>query len=142
MKRLDERALLAACREVARSTLWQTPKPMTIHDVIDSGQIETTVRAYSEEAERHAASVEEEGLDPNLVTRAVLYLAHEHAIPPMKDDVHWFRDALDVLIRLICPISTPTRGAALFMDDLEVATRRYRREAEEPPEGNESVSNV
>lgn len=142
MKKLDERALLTACREVSRSTLWQTLKPMTIDDVIDSGQIERTVHAYFEEAKRHAAWVEEQGLDPNLVTRAVLYLAHEHAIPPMKDDVHWFRDALDVLVRLICPNSVPTREAALFMDDLKEATRRYRREAEEPLEGDESVGDV
>jgi len=130
---LDVEALRAACREVAKSTLWQTPEPYDIRDIIDSDQIAATVEAYVTEATQRAQELAEEGHDPNIVTRAVVYLAHEHAIPPMKDDVHWFRDALDVLVRLVSPISHPSRAAALFLEDLDSAIRRYRQEADEGP---------
>jgi hypothetical protein len=129
MTRLDAAALRRACSEVARSTLWQTPDPEHIGDIIDSDQIERTVEAYLAEARQRAADLAQEGHDPNIVTRAVVYLAHEHAIPPMKDDVSWFRDALDVLMHLVSPISQPEESAALFMFDVERASRRYRREA-------------
>jgi len=130
---LDLGALHAACREVAKSTLWQTPEPYDIRDIIDSDQIAGTVEAYLAEARQRAHDLAEEGYDPNIVTRAVEYLAHEHAIPPMKDDVRWFRDALDVLVRLVSPISHPRRGAELFMHDLDSAIRRYKQEDDEGP---------
>jgi hypothetical protein len=128
---LDIEALRAACKEVAKSTLWQTPEPYDIRDVIDTDQIKGTVEGYLTEARQRAHDLEEEGHDPNIVTRAVVYLAHEHALPPMKDEVGWFRDALDVLLRLVNPLSPPSRAAALFMQDLDAAARRYRQEADE-----------
>ncbi len=128
---LDTEALRDACREVAKATLWQTPEPYAIGDIIDSDQIARTVEAYFAEARQRAQDLAEEGHDPNIVTRAVVYLAHEHAIPPMKDGVRWFQDALDVLVRLVSPITHPRRAAAFFMEDLEQAVRRYKREADE-----------
>lgn len=126
MVMLNLEALRVVCQEVAQSTLWQTPEPYDIGDVIDSDQIARTVEAYVSEATQQADDLAEAGHDPNIVTRAIVYLAHEHAIAPMKDDVRWFRDALDVLIRLVNPLSPPRRPAALLMDDLDAAVRRYR----------------
>ena len=80
MKELDRAGLREACREVAKSTLWQAPEPWDISDIIDSGQIERAVEAYYKEAEQRATDFAESGHDPNFVTRAVLYLAYEHAI--------------------------------------------------------------
>lgn len=134
MKALDTEALRRACREVAGSTLWQTSEPWAIDDIIDSEQIENAVAAYYKQAEEHSARLADGGHDPNFVTRAVLYLAHEHAIPPMKDDIRWFAEALEVLVRLVDPISYPRAEDALFMADLERAARRNRREAQGPPE--------
>jgi hypothetical protein len=131
MPMLNMEALRDACREVAKSTLWQTPEPYDIDDIIDSDQIAGTVEAYVAEAKQRAQDLAEGGHDPNIVTRAVVYLAHEHAIPPMKDDVRWFRDALDLLVRLVSPLSHPSRAAASFMEDLDAAGRRYRQEADE-----------
>ena len=111
-------------------TLWQTPEPFDIGDIIDSDEIARTVEAYFAEARQQAEDLAEAGHDPNIVTRAVVYLAHEHAIPPMRDDVRWFRDALDVLVRLLNPLSHPIQAAALFMEDLEEAVPRYKREAD------------
>lgn len=94
MKSLDLQALREACRTVVKATLWQTPEPRDISDIIDSDQIERTVEAYYLEAEQRANELAECGNDPNFMTRAVLYLAHEHAIPPMKEDTRWFRRRL------------------------------------------------
>lgn len=131
MRVLDMAALRAACQEVAKSTLWQAPEPYDIGDIIDSDQIARTVEAYVAEARRQAQDLAEAGHDPNIVTRAVVYLAHEHAIPPMKEDLRWFRNALDVLIRLVNPLAPPTRAAAWIMNDLYSAVRRYKAEADE-----------
>ena len=126
---LDREGLLSACKEVARATLWQTPEPFELRDIVDTDQIAATVQAYFDEAVRQADSVAEQGGDPNLVMRAVLYLAHEHAIPPMKDDVTWFEDHLDVLLRLVFPITEPAENAARFMKDVEAAAKAYRKKA-------------
>jgi hypothetical protein len=125
MHNLDRIALLEACRIVAKSTLWQAPNPQDITDIIDVDQIERTVQAYYKEAEWQAEELSASDHDPNFVTRAVLYLAQEHAIPPMKDDLGWFREALAVLVRLISPLSVPDRNMTAFMQDLENAVRRY-----------------
>lgn len=130
MKNLDLEALREACRTVAKATLWQTPEVRDISDIIDSDQIERTVEAYYVAAELRANELAEDGHDPNFVTRAVLYLAHEHAIPPMKEDTRWFQEALDILVRLISPITVPDGGMTAFMRDIERAARRYRREVE------------
>lgn len=139
MRTLDIKALHDACRTVAKSTLWQTPEPRDISDIIDSDQIEGTVQAYYAEAEHRAVELADNGHDPNFVTRAVLYLAREHAIPPMKEDTRWFQEALDVLVRLIAPITVPDKSMRVFMKDLERAARRYRREAESAPEPGAST---
>jgi len=130
MATLDTEALRRACREVAKSTLWQTPEPYDINDIIGSDQIDRTIQAYFAEAEQRAADLAEANQDPNIVTRAVLYLAVEHAIPPMKDDLRWFEDSLDVLLRLVNPITFPAKDGVPFMADVEDAARRYRREAD------------
>lgn len=130
MKSLDLEALREACRTVAKATLWQTPRPRDISDIIDSDQIERTFQAYYVEAEQRANELAEAGHDPNFVTRAVLYLAHEHAIPPMKEDTRWFQEALEVLVRLISPITVAEGRMSAFMRDIERAARRYRRQAE------------
>ena len=129
MKSLDLEALREACRMVAKATLWQTPEPRDISEIIDTDQIERTVEAYYLGAEQRANELAEDGHDPNFVTRAVLYLAHEHAIPPMKEDTRWFQEALDVFVRLISPITVPDGRMTAFMRDIERAACRYRREA-------------
>lgn len=127
----DERAaLLVACRDVAKVTLWQAAEPFDITDIIDSEQIEKAVSAYYREAEQRADELEEAGHDPTIVTRAVLYLADEHALPPMKEDVRWFRESLEVLMRLVQPLSSPTAAHVAFMRDIEAAARRYREDAQ------------
>lgn len=57
--------------------------------------------------------------DPNLIIRAVLYLPHTHAIPPMRDDTSWFQDMLAVSVELACPHCGTTADLKAFFGDLE-----------------------
>jgi len=57
--------------------------------------------------------------DPNLITRAVAYLAHTHAIPPMRDDTRWFSDMLGVLLELACPNMGVPQEFDRFYKDIE-----------------------
>ena len=55
--------------------------------------------------------------DPNLLIRAVRYLAHTHAVPPMGKDTRWFFGVLDVLVKLACPnTGLPRRGTGFVSD--------------------------
>jgi hypothetical protein len=129
---INQEALRKACRDVADSTLWQTPKPVDISDIIDTDQIAQTTQDYFDEAMRHVEYVDHFGRDPNLVVRAVRYLAHAHAIPPMKQDLTWFRNMLEAAIELACPNSIHTPESAEFFDDIEEGIRDARENAETP----------
>jgi hypothetical protein len=48
----------------------------------------------------------------------------------MKEDPRWFREALEVLVRLISPLTVADGRMTAFMRDIERAARRYRRQAE------------
>jgi len=110
---LNTEALHAACLEVARSTLWN-PR----------GEKKSTVKEIGALAKRlhratlaHLEFIKMQGRDPNLLVRAVRYLAHTHAIPPMRDDTGWFEDMLEVLIELACPnTGLPPRGKDFVAD--------------------------
>ena len=123
---LNERKLEAACKQVVLATLWQSPNPRCLDDIITSEQRDSTLSAYVDVAKDQARYLPKYDEDPNVVTRAVRYLAHEHAIPPMKDNVEWFRDSLEVLIRLVLPNAEATPEAAAFMHDLRRGIERYR----------------
>jgi len=110
---LNTEALHAACLQVAGETLWTM-----------KGEKKSTAK----EIEDHAAKLKgialhqlefitEQGRDPNILVRAVRYLAHTHAIPPMRNDTRWFTDMLEVLLELACPnTSIPPRGKEFITD--------------------------
>ena len=106
MTGLDHVALRRVCEEVAKSTMWQTPAPRNLGDIISSDEIEETIRGYFESASREAELLAQAGEDPNIVISAVDYLACYHAIPPMRDDQRWFREALFTLLVLARPSIT------------------------------------
>ena len=116
---LDKDALFKACKEVASQTLWQNPCPQDISDIIDSEQINKTIKGYFKEALRHVEFIVEQKRDPNLITRAILYLSQAHAIPPMKEDLTWFKNALEVLIELSCPNVIHSKETSQFLYDIE-----------------------
>ena len=86
--------------------MWQTPAPQNVGDIISSDEIESTISGYCESAAREAELLAQAGEDPNLVISAVDYLACYHALPPMRDDQRWFREALFTLLVLARPSIT------------------------------------
>lgn len=110
---LNTEALHAACLAVARETLWK-PKGQKKSTV---KEIEALTKKFYTVALHHLEFITDQGRDPNLLVRAVRYLAHTHAIPPMHDDTGWFVDMLEVLIELTCPnTDLPPRGKAFIAD--------------------------
>src|SRR6266581_1780778 len=104
---LNTEALHAACLGVARETLWK-PKGEKKSTVEEIGALAKKLHTV---ALLHVEFITEQGRDPNILVRAVRYLAHTHAIPPMRDDTGWFVDMLEVLIELACPnTGIPPRG--------------------------------
>ena len=131
---MDNAALKNACFKAARAALWQTPHPQDISDIIDTDQIERLSQCFYEIAAWHIETTESLNCDPNLITRAVLYLAYVHAIPPMKEDTRWFKEMLHVLVELACPNITPTEEAAQFLIDIEQGIKIARQSMEENAE--------
>jgi hypothetical protein len=56
--------------------------------------IENVSDQFFKTAVEHEEFIIGQERDPNLITRAVTYLAHTYAIPPMRDDTHWSQDML------------------------------------------------
>ena len=106
MTKLNTKALRKACEAVARNTMWVTPNPRDMDDIITSTEIEEVIVGYCEAARRVAWQLSEAKEDPNLVLSAIDYLASFHAIPPMRDDRRWFAEALYTLVVLARPSIT------------------------------------
>lgn len=127
MPALDRKALEKACRQVADNTMWNTPNPTGFSDIITSEEVEEVVAHYFKFASDVAKNVREAEGDPNLVTRAVDYLAGL-AIPPIRDDMRWFRESLRAIAELACPEITGGRPAYHpIHDDILLAIARGRR---------------
>jgi hypothetical protein len=95
---LDHDRLRIACLEVARSIAWRG-------NPIDEVLAKAFAEILLKEALFHEQFLVGQERDPNIITLAVSYLAHAHAIPPMGTDTAWFREGLSVLIELCCPNS-------------------------------------
>jgi hypothetical protein len=109
---LDRDALKAACFAVARSTMWDR-RP------VDVASIDAVAERLCLIAVEYEEFVQGQERDPNLVTRAVVYLSHIHAIPPMRDDTTWFSDMLAALVELACPNAVASRESDAFYRDIE-----------------------
>ncbi|MEZ4219066.1 MAG: hypothetical protein R3E88_21555 [Myxococcota bacterium] len=110
--KLDREALRAACFAAARNTMWER-RP------VDVSSIEDVANRFFSIAENHEEFVAGQERDPNLIVRAVQYLAHTHAIPPMRSDTSWFQDMLAVLVELACPNCGATPDLETFFRDIE-----------------------
>lgn len=116
---LDRDFLLRACQKVVKSSLRQPSKPTHINDVIDTDQIKRLTKMYFEEALQHVEFIQDQGRDPNMIARAVIYLAESQAIPPMKEDLMWFSNMLQALLELACPNIIITKDAQQFFEDIK-----------------------
>ena len=93
---LDRDRLKLACLEVARNIAWRGGP---VNDVLATSFAEL----LADEASFHEDFLIGQDRDPNIITWAVSYLAHAHAMPPSGADIGWFREGLAVLIELACP---------------------------------------
>lgn len=109
---LDLEGLQVACLDVVQSTLWEANKRPTLKE---QGAL---ARQLYELALEHRDYLEPAGVDPNVLIRAVRYLAHHHAIPPMRDSTIWFEEMLACLIELILPNSTVIEDEGAFLLDV------------------------
>lgn len=106
-------ALNDACVELAKQVVW-------VNGETSSDIVETFALKLQEVALSHVEYVIESDRDPNLITRAIHYLAETHAIPPMSTDLVWFREMLLCLIELAVPNSGLSPKGAQFILDLQV----------------------
>lgn len=111
---LDREALKTACFSLAKNTLWKM------------GPVDVSViQAHAEKLYEEALCTEldefiaRQNRDPNMITRAVIYLNNTHAMPPMKDDTRWFYDMLTALIELACPNNVQNTESINFLKDIE-----------------------
>ncbi|MBC8390268.1 MAG: hypothetical protein H8E13_19755, partial [Actinobacteria bacterium] len=50
-----------------------------------------------------------------------------HAIPPMKEDLTWFKNALEVLIELSCPNVIHSKETSQFLYDIEKGIKEIHK---------------
>ncbi|MDH7479834.1 MAG: hypothetical protein QHH02_07480 [Syntrophomonadaceae bacterium] len=71
--------------------------------------------------------LEKTGQDPNMLVRAVQYLAHSHSNPYLNDDqrlISWFSNSLDILMELVSPSVEATRESIQFLKDVLAGVSR------------------
>lgn len=110
--KMDYTELEIACREVAKATLWTGRE-------LSADILATHAEKLASLCEDHIQYVRDMGRDPNLITRAVRYIAHTHAIPPMGTHIEWFEDMLRCLIELAVPNTGQTPTSIAFLHDVK-----------------------
>jgi hypothetical protein len=116
---LNREELKAVCYEVARSAMWAR-RP------VDVDKITELADQFERIATDHCERVISQRRDPNLITRAVLYLGRTLAPPPMGRGVSWFHGSLETLVGLACPAGRLDPTTARFLDDLAEGISRAR----------------
>lgn len=109
---LDSDELKAACFLLAKTTKWER-RPVGVQ------AIERLANQFFEIATDYGEFVSDQERDPNLITRAVLYLSNVHAMPTMQENTVWFRAMMDVLIELACPNTQAPSETERFYQDIE-----------------------
>jgi hypothetical protein len=109
---LDSEALKTACFLLAKNTKWER-RPVGVHS------IKRLANQFFEIAKDYEEFVSGQERDPNLITRAVLYLSNVHAVPTMQENTVWFSSMMDVLIELACPNTQSPLETEAFYKDIE-----------------------
>jgi hypothetical protein len=114
---IDEQALMAACYETASRTMFDSEP--------ESSKIREVATKFFDLAMQSIGAVPKAG-DPNVIVRAVRYMAEVHAFSLLKDDSAWFRHTLETLVELACPAEVRTPEVIEFLMDIEKGLRRAR----------------
>jgi hypothetical protein len=112
MNELRKGALNDACVELAKQVL-SSPRG------VSADLVETLAARFQHEALHHLEFIQDQGRDPNLLTRAVHYIADAHAIPPMGTDIIWFRSMMDFAVELAVPNSGVSEIGRSFLTDVQ-----------------------
>lgn len=120
---LRKGALNDACTDLAKRVLW-SPQGAS-NDVI-----ETLAAKFENEALFHLEFITGQGRDPNLLTRAILYMAEAHAIPPMGTDIEWCRNMLSCLVELAVPNAVLSKEGSGFLVDVQVGITQSMDDAD------------
>jgi len=82
----------------------------------------------------HVGRLKDQDCDLKILERAVVYLAHTHAISPMHDSTEWFMFMLRALLELACPETGQNSETIPFLSDLEAGIRTVRNCVEQSAE--------
>ena len=109
---LDLDLLGLACHELARAIHWR-------QHPVDKLVARAVVDGYVNLARHHERYLIESGRDPNVLCRAVRYMASALAVPAHAEDMSWFSDSLATLLELAYPSITLDRRSGAFLHDIE-----------------------
>lgn len=112
MNVLRKGALNDACVQLATQVLSSSSG-------VSADLVETLAARFQHEALHHLEFIEGQGRDPNVLTRAVHYIADAHAIPHMGTDIIWFRSMMDFAVELAVPNSGLSSEGAAFLADVQ-----------------------
>jgi hypothetical protein len=105
----DNDELKGACFDLARTAKW-AQKPIDA-ELLSSlaGKLEKIARGFlSEPLER----------DIPLMVKAIRYLNHVHAMPPMDDDTMWFYNMLGVVVEIARPNTVVDERGKPFLKEM------------------------
>jgi hypothetical protein len=109
---LNHAELHAACYVAAQKTMMDA-RPTDVQRIKKLADNFYTISL------EHISRVKVQGRDPNMVVRAVKYLADTHAIQPMHDSTEWFFFMLRALLELACPEKVKNSDTLDFFKDLD-----------------------
>jgi hypothetical protein len=131
----DFESLHEACFAAARGTMWDVrPTDVTkIKDLADS---------FFSIAMSHLNRIREQGCDPDILVRAVAYMANTHAIPPMHDSKEWFIFMIAALLELACPECVQNKESVAIFSDIEKGISFVRQQLEITQAGKAPVKDA
>jgi hypothetical protein len=105
----DDEDLKNACFDLARTTKW-SQKPI-------DAELLSSLATKFEEIARNCLSMPL-NRDIPLIVKAIRYLTHVHAIPPMDDDTMWFYNMLSVVVEISRPNTVVGEREKLFLEEM------------------------
>ena len=121
MKEIEEKAIRNACFKMACDLIWG-------NNILAIQETESDLKESFEMTDEffriamyHYQTLEYFGKSSEILVRAINYINHVHAVPPVKGQYQWFSEALIVLLELVCPntIIDKNSPAAQFLKDIE-----------------------
>jgi hypothetical protein len=115
-----------ACFDLSVSLMWEKDS-LTI-DKVDShiDELQKMTDKFIEISNFYLENIESLNGNKDLLVRAINYIDHVHAIPPLRGDYGWFENTLGALIEMACPNSRITKRQLEFLTDIENGLAYYR----------------